>query len=56
MLSKQFNFRSFSKLSSRWPAYGQRWASSKLNPWFVTGDAEGSFTVLIVKDIKRKLG
>jgi LAGLIDADG endonuclease len=48
MLSKQFNLRSFSKLSN----------SSKLNPWFVTGliDAEGSFTVLVIKDIRRKLG
>jgi len=48
MLSKQFNFRSFSKLSY----------SSNLNPWFVTGliDAEGSFTVLVVNDIRRKLG
>jgi hypothetical protein len=48
MLSKQFNLRSFSKLSN----------SSKLNPWFVTGliDAEGFFTVLVIKDIRRKLG
>lgn len=48
MLSKQFNFRSFCNISN----------SSKLNPWFVTGliDAEGSFTVLVVKDSRRKLG
>jgi hypothetical protein len=48
MLSKQFNLRSFSKLSH----------SSNLKPWFVTGliDAEGSFTVLVIKDIRRKLG
>lgn len=48
MLSKQFKFRSFSKISH----------ISRLNSWFVTGliDAEGSFSVLITKDIKRKLG
>jgi len=48
MLSKQFNFRSFCNISN----------SSNLNPWFVSGliDAEGSFTVLIVKDFRRKLG
>ena len=33
-------------------------AEPKLNPWFVTGftDAEGTFTVVIVKDSKRKVG
>ena len=33
-------------------------AEAKLNPWFVTGftDAEGTFTVVIVKDSKRKVG
>lgn len=48
MLSKQFNFRSFCNISK----------SSNLNPWFVSGliDAEGSFTVLVVKDSRRKLG
>jgi hypothetical protein len=48
MLSKQFNFRSFYNTSN----------SSKLNPWLVTGliDAEGSFTILVVKDSRRKLG
>jgi hypothetical protein len=36
----------------------QQWMPSGLDPWFVTGliDAEGSFTVLIVKDSNRKLG
>jgi hypothetical protein len=30
----------------------------QLNPWFITGftDAEGTFTVVITKDIKRKIG
>jgi hypothetical protein len=50
MLSKQFSLLSKS-ISVHSDPY-------KLNPWFVTGfiDAEGSFTVTVVKDSKRKLG
>lgn len=50
MLSKQFSL-----LSKSIPVHSGPY---KLNPWFVTGfiDAEGSFTVLVVKDSKRKLG
>lgn len=50
MLSKQF-----STLNRSLPVHSN---PCKLNPWFVTGfiDAEGSFTVLVVKDSRRKLG
>lgn len=46
-LSKQLIHKKFSTL-----------ASSKLNPWFISGliDAEGSFTLVICKNQKRKLG
>lgn len=49
-LSKQF-----STLNRSLPVHSNPY---KLNPWFVTGfiDAEGSFTVLVVKDSRRKLG
>lgn len=49
MLSKQFS------LLSKSPVHSNPY---KLNPWFVTGfiDAEGSFTVTVVKDSRRKLG
>lgn len=48
MLSKQFRLRSLSDFQN----------TPKLNPWFVTGliDAEGSFTVLVIKDSNRKIG
>ena len=46
--SKQLNVKKYCTLN----------CSSNVNPWFWTGliDAEGSFTILVVKDIKRKLG
>lgn len=46
--SKQLNVKKYSTLN----------CSSNINPWFWTGliDAEGSFTVIIDKNIKRKLG
>ena len=57
MLSKQINKlnRSLNKYLNTSSIQS---SEDKLNPWFVTGllDAESSFTVLIVKDSKRKLG
>ena len=46
--SKQLNIKSFSTLNIK----------SELDPWFITGliDAEGSFSILIIKDIRRTLG
>lgn len=59
MLSKQINIlnRSLNKYLNT-SSIQSGVSEEKLNPWFVTGliDAEGSFTVLIVKDSKRKLG
>lgn len=54
MLSKQFSLLS----KSRRYAHSVHSNPYKLNPWFVTGfiDAEGSFTVTVVKDSRRKLG
>lgn len=53
MLSKQFSL-----LSKSIPVHSDLYTGKHLNPWFVTGfiDAEGSFTVTVVKDSKRKLG
>ena len=46
--SKQLNIKSFSTLNIK----------PELDPWFITGliDAEGSFSILIIKDIRRTLG
>ena len=46
--SKQLNVKKFSTFNY----------SSNVNPWFWTGliDAEGSFTIIIDKNNKRKLG
>jgi len=48
ILSKQLNIKNYSTLQ----------ILPKLNPWFITGfsDAESTFTIIIDKNIKRKIG